>query len=44
VKKTKETAAAFSRFDRAATSNVRGKLIAIGIAIAGLIAAMIPLA
>jgi ferrous iron transport protein B len=42
VKKTKENAAAFSRFDRAAISNVKGKFIAIGIGIAGLIAAMIP--
>jgi ferrous iron transport protein B len=42
VKKTKESAAAFSRFDRIATSAVRGKLLAIGIGIAGLIAAMIP--
>jgi ferrous iron transport protein B len=42
VKTTKESAAAISRFDRIATSNVRGKLIAIGIGIAGLIAAMIP--
>ncbi|MDR2006603.1 MAG: 50S ribosome-binding GTPase, partial [Acidaminococcales bacterium] len=42
VKKTKENAAALSRFDRAAISNVRGKLIAIGVAVAGLIAAMIP--
>jgi ferrous iron transport protein B len=42
VKKTKENAAALSRFDRIAVSNVRGKLIAVGIVIAGLIAAMIP--
>ncbi|MDR1147109.1 MAG: ferrous iron transporter B [Spirochaetaceae bacterium] len=42
VKKTKGSAAAFSRFDRAATSNVKGKFIAIGIAIAGLVAATIP--
>ncbi|MHB9293294.1 ferrous iron transport protein B [Hollandina sp. SP2] len=42
VKKTKENAATLSRFDRIATSNVRGKLIAFGIIIAGLIVAMIP--
>jgi ferrous iron transport protein B len=42
VKKTKESAAAFSRFDRVATSRVRGKLLAIGIGILGLIFAMIP--
>ncbi|MDR1623041.1 MAG: ferrous iron transporter B [Synergistaceae bacterium] len=43
VKKTQESAAAFSRFDRIATSRVMGKFLAIGIGIAGLIAAMIPL-
>jgi ferrous iron transport protein B len=42
VQKTKQSSAALSRFDRIATSNVRGKLIAFGIGIAGLIAAMIP--
>ncbi|MDR1533112.1 MAG: ferrous iron transport protein B [Clostridiales bacterium] len=42
VKKTKESAAAFSRFDRIATSNISGKLLAIAIGIVGLIAAMIP--
>jgi ferrous iron transport protein B len=42
VRKTRESAAAFSRFDRIATSNIRGKLIAVGIVIAGLAAAMVP--
>ncbi|MDR2662296.1 MAG: ferrous iron transporter B [Treponema sp.] len=43
VQKTKGSATAFSRFDRAATSSVRGKFLAIGIGILGLIPAMIPL-
>jgi ferrous iron transport protein B len=42
VKKTKENAAAFSRFDRIATGRIRGKLLAIGVGVAGLLAAMIP--
>jgi ferrous iron transport protein B len=42
VRKTKGSAATFSRFDRIATSNVRGKLLATGIGILGLVAAMIP--
>jgi ferrous iron transport protein B len=43
VQKTKESAAVFSRFDRIATSRVRGKLIMFAIALVGLIAAMIPM-
>jgi ferrous iron transport protein B len=42
VQNTKQNAAALSRFDRIATSNVRGKVIAFGIIIVGLIISMIP--
>jgi ferrous iron transport protein B len=42
VKKTKESAAAFSRFDRVATGRISGKLLAIGIGILGFIVATIP--
>ena len=42
MQKTKQSSAALSKFDRIATSNVKGKLIAIGIIIAGLVVAMIP--
>jgi ferrous iron transport protein B len=42
VRKTKESAAAFSRFDRVATGRVKGKFLAIGIGIGGLVVATIP--